>query len=70
MSIVVKIPYSRAQWDALVDSCLYGHPYGFECGEHEYIAEEMLKLGHTKYKYVSMDDKNYFHVLEVDGIQT
>lgn len=67
----IRIMYSRDQWDALVDRCLYGMPYGMEIGEDEYIEAEMLKLGHKKgeYRYVRMDDGACEHVLEITGIR-
>lgn len=69
----IRIQYSRNQWDALVDSCLYGMSYGMEIGEDEYIEAEMLRLYRLKkgeYKYVRMDDHNCEHVCErITGIR-
>ena len=67
----IRIAYSRNQWDALVDRCLYGMSYGMEIGECEHVEAEMLKLGYKKgeYKYVRMDDYNCEHVCEITGIR-
>lgn len=65
MTETIKIPYSSDQYNALVDSCLYGIPYGFCLGERDEIQKEMKKLGldMKEYEYVDMDDKNYQHIL-------
>jgi len=65
--VEIKIKFSRDQWDALVDNCLYGMPYGMEIGEDEHIAKELKKLGYTRadVTYVKMDDKNYFHIFNL-----
>lgn len=65
MTEIIRIPYSNDQYDALIDSCLYGMSYGFCLGERDEIKKEMKRLGLDieDYDYVNMDDENKQHVL-------
>jgi hypothetical protein len=69
----VKIPWSDEQANDWLDGVLYNLPYSIPCiGEDRHIAEEMLKLGHTKYTYKGYEHEypnDYNHILEVNGIQ-
>lgn len=64
----IRIRYSQEQADALLDNCLYGLPYGYEYGEEEHIAAEMLKLGHKPgtYQCIALDDKNLEHIIRLN----
>jgi hypothetical protein len=61
----ISIPFSKSQWDLMVDSQIYGSPWGKELGENEYIQKEIEKLGYKKFDYITMDEKTTSHLIEV-----
>lgn len=64
----IRVPYSDSQANAWIDSCLYGMPYGMEMYEREHIQSQIQKLGYKSFKHKDFDNKNFEHVVIVDGI--
>lgn len=65
-SKLIRIPYSVDQWNALVDSQIYGFGYGLQIGELDYVKAEMVKRGYPDpemWSYYDMDDVNSEHVV-------
>jgi hypothetical protein len=64
----VRVPYSQSQWNALVDSSLYGLPYGVECGEDEHIRKWLDTNGYRNRKVKSfvLDDVKEEHVVTLE----
>lgn len=64
----IRIDFSDMQADSWVDSCLYGTPYGLLTGEDEHIQAEIEKLGYKKFTHIDLDNKNFQHLVVVDGV--
>lgn len=58
-----SIPMTSEQESDIIDSQLYGSPWGFTIGEHDYLNKQLSERGLKWKDYTHyFDTRNYVHV--------